>query len=150
MAAALQHSNLKGTNMTPAFGNILIRVNAGFLILASAGGLITDIAGSFFGRGAEATLLADAPGAAIGFIEAHGLALIIGLTMWRIAYSLNWHAFLAAVHALLGTANLLFWQFFIAADVLIVGYATTTAHFLFVVAHLAALAGAARLAAPSR
>ncbi|CAH2404031.1 hypothetical protein [Mesorhizobium ventifaucium] len=96
--------------MTPALGNLLIRVNAGFLIIASAGGLATDIAGSFFGRGAEAALLADAPGAGIGFIEAHGLALIIGLTMWRIAYSVNWHAFLAAVHALLGTANLLFWQ----------------------------------------
>ncbi|QIA24167.1 MAG: hypothetical protein EOS23_32240 [Mesorhizobium sp.] len=136
--------------MTPAFGNILIRVNAGFLILASAGGLITDVAGSFFGRGAEAALLADAPGAGIGFIEAHGLALIIGLTMWRIAYSVNWHAFLATVHALLGTANLLFWQFFIAADVLVVGYVTTAAHWLFVVAHLGALAGAARLAAPSR
>lgn len=135
--------------MPLAFGNLLIRFNAGFLILASAGGLATDIAGSFFGRGAEAVLLADAPGVGIGFIEAHGLALIIGLTMWRIAYSVNWHAFLAAVHALLGTANLLFWQFFIASDVLIVGYATTAAHWLFVVAHLAAMTGSTRLAASS-
>lgn len=136
--------------MSPTLGNLLIRFNAGFLILASAGGLATDIAGSFFGSGAEATLLADAPGAGIGFIEAHGLALIIGVTMWRIAYSRHWHAFLAAVHILLGTANLLFWQFFIAADVLIVGYVTTAAHWLFVVAHLAALTGIARLAASSR
>ncbi|AZO70152.1 MULTISPECIES: hypothetical protein [unclassified Mesorhizobium] len=135
--------------MTPFFGNLLIRVNAGFLILASAGGLATDIAGSFFGRGAEAILLADAPGTGIGFIEAHGLALIIGVTLSRIAYSRTWHAFLAAVHMLLGTANLLFWQFFIAADVLVVGYVTTAAHFVFVVAHLAALAGTARQAATS-
>ncbi|CAN7514803.1 hypothetical protein LJR234_003760 [Mesorhizobium amorphae] len=136
--------------MSTAFGNFLIRINAGFLIIASAGGLATDIAGSFFGVGAEATLLANAPGTGIGFIEAHGLALIIGVTMWRVAYSRNWHALLTAVHLLLGTANLLFWQFFIAADVLAVGYVTTAAHFLFVVAHLAALAGAARLAALSR
>ncbi|MET3522805.1 hypothetical protein [Mesorhizobium abyssinicae] len=136
--------------MIPFFGNLLIRVNAGFLILASAGGLATDIAGSFFGRGAEAILLADAPGTGIGFIEAHGLALIIGVTLSRIAYSRTWHAFLAAVHMLLGTANLLFWQFFIAADVLVVGYVITAAHFLFVVAHLAALAGTARLAASPR
>lgn len=68
---------------------MLIRINAGFLILASAGGLATDIAGSFFGRGAEAVLLGDAPGTGIGFIEAHGLAFIIGLTMWRVAYSRN-------------------------------------------------------------
>ncbi|WP_210214033.1 hypothetical protein, partial [Mesorhizobium sp. M4B.F.Ca.ET.019.03.1.1] len=78
------------------------------------------------------------------------LALIIGVTLSRIAYSRTWHAFLAAVHMLLGTANLLFWQFFIAADVLVVGYVTTAAHFLFVVAHLAALAGTARLAASPR
>lgn len=148
MAAALQ-LDWKELKMSPALRKLLIGFNAGFLILASAGGLATDIAGSFFDRGAEAKLLADAPGAGIGFIEAHGLALIIGVTMWRMAYSRKWHAFLAAVHALLGTANLLFWQFFIAADVLIVGYATTAAHWLFVVAHLAALAGAARLAAPS-
>ena len=135
--------------MTPFFGNLLIRFNAGFLILASAGGLATDIAGSFFGRGAEAVLLGDAPGTGIGFIEAHGLALIIGVTLWRIAYSRNWHAFLVAVHMVLGTANLLFWQFFIAADVLVVGYVTTAAHFLFVVAHLAVLTGSARLAASS-
>ena len=128
--------------MTPFFGNLLVRFNAGFLILASAGGLATDIAGSFFGRGAEAVLLSDAPGTGIGFIEAHGLALIIGVTLWRIAYSRNWHALLAAVHVLLGTANLAFWQFFI-------GYVTTAAHWLFVVAHLAALTGSARLAAQS-
>lgn len=50
---------------------------------------------------------------------------------------------------LLGTANLLFWQFFVAADVLVVGYVTTTAHWLFVVAHLAAMTGSTRLAASS-
>ncbi|RUU02117.1 hypothetical protein EOD23_20350 [Mesorhizobium sp. USDA-HM6] len=135
--------------MTPFFGNLLIRINAGFLVLASAGGLATDVAGSFFGRGAEAVLLGDAPGAGIGFIEAHGLALIIGVTLWRVAYSCNWHAVLAAVHMLLGTANLLFWPFFIAADVPVVGYVTTAAHWLFVVAHLAALTGSNRLAASS-
>jgi hypothetical protein len=135
--------------MSPFNGNLLVRFNACFLMLASAGGLFTDVAGSFFGRGPEAILLNDAPGTGIGFIEAHGLALIIGVALWRIAYSRNWHALLAAVHVLLGTANLLFWQFFIAADVLVVGYVTTAAHFLFVVAHLAALTGSARLAAQS-
>ncbi|WP_210246338.1 MULTISPECIES: hypothetical protein [unclassified Mesorhizobium] len=135
--------------MDPFFGKILVRFNAGFLILASVGGLATDVAGSFFGTGAEAVPLGNAPGTGIGFIEAHGLALIIGVTLWRIAYSRTWHAFLAAVHLLLGTANLAFWQFFIAADVLVVGYVTTAAHILFVVAHLAALAGSARLAASS-
>ncbi|MDX8522468.1 hypothetical protein [Mesorhizobium dulcispinae] len=41
------------------------------------------------------------------------------------------------------------WQFFVAADVLVVGYVTTAAHWLFVVAHLAVMAGSTRLAASS-
>jgi len=122
------------------FRNLIVRGNALFLMLASTGGLVTDIAASFFGRGAEATLIAGSPGASVGFIEAHGLALIIGVAAWSTAYVRQWHFGLAAVHVLLGTVNLLFWQVFVATDLLAVGYATTTLHFAFVAAHLVALA----------
>jgi hypothetical protein len=37
------------------------------------------------------------------------------------------------VHALLGTANLLFWKGFLEGDVLWLGYLSTTAHFVLVV-----------------
>ncbi|WAX97613.1 hypothetical protein N7E70_012470 [Aminobacter sp. NyZ550] len=120
------------------FRNPVIRGNALFLILASAGGLVTDIAGSFFGHGAEATLLAGSPGAGIGFIEAHGLALIIGIAAWRSAYARQWHLGLAAVHALFAGVNLLFWQYFVAIGLL--GYATTILHVTLIVAHSIALA----------
>jgi hypothetical protein len=67
----------------------------------------------------------------IGFIEAHGLALIIGILLWRAEPSRSWHLTGAAVHVLLGTANLVFWQIFIAADALLGGYVTTSLHWLF-------------------
>lgn len=132
--------------MTPRLANLILRANAVFLIAASLGGLATDIAGSFFGAGAEATLLGDVPGVGIGFIEAHGLALIFGVLLWRAERSAGWHLTAAAIHVLLGTANLLFWNFFIVADVLVVGYVTTILHWSFVVVELAAAASAPRLA----
>jgi hypothetical protein len=131
--------------MTLTARHTILRANSLFLLVASAGGIVTDIAGSFFGRGPEAALLGAAPGTGIGFIEAHGLAFIIGVLLWRSEPSRAWHLTAAAVHALLGTANLLFWQFFVLADVLAVGYATTALHWTFVVLQLTAAIGCAGL-----
>jgi hypothetical protein len=47
--------------------------------------------------------------AAIGFVEAHGPAFILGVPFARAMPSRSRHGTAAAVHALLGTANLLFW-----------------------------------------
>lgn len=129
------------------FRSLLLRGNALFLAVAATGGLIMDVAGSFFGVGAEAILLARAPGAGIGMLEAHGLALIIGILVWRSPYARNWHVVLAAIHALLGSANLLFWPFFVATGTLTMGYATTSIHWGLVAAHLVALALGGRIAA---
>ncbi|WOS66023.1 hypothetical protein [Sinorhizobium fredii] len=79
------------------------------------------------------------PGAAIGFIEAHGLAFILGVTLWRAESARSWYVVGVAVHLLLGTANLLFSQFFILTGTLAAGYLTTGLHGFFVFAHLAAL-----------
>jgi hypothetical protein len=101
-----------------------------------------DIAGSFFSAGPEALLLNGPPG--IGFIEAHGLAFIVGVMLWRADGARTWHAAAAAVHVLLGTANLLFWEFFVLSGTLIFGYVTTILHGSFVFAHLVALSGIRR------
>src|SRR5262245_3994174 len=110
----------------------LLRANAIYLLVAATGGLITDISASFFDKGPQAVLIAAAPHTGIGFIEAHGLAFIIGCLLLRAAPARWWHVTGAAVHTLLGTSNLLFWQIFIAADILAVGYITTGLHWLFV------------------
>jgi hypothetical protein len=123
-------------------GRAILQFNAIYLLGAAAAGLIMDISGIFFSTGPQSGLVASAPHAGIGFIEAHGLAFIIGMLMWRAPPLRSWHLAAAAVHILLGTANLVFWQLFVAADVLAVGYVTTTLHGLFAVLQLLA-AGAA-------
>jgi len=124
--------------MTPAMRTAILRANAIFLLVASAGGFTSDLVGAFLARGPMAPILAKAPHAAIGFVEAHGLAFILGVLMWRAAASRAWHITAAAIHVLLGTANLVFWQLFIAGDMLAVGYITTALHWLFVALQLTA------------
>ena len=124
--------------MTIDIRQAVLRANAVFLLAASTGGMWSDITGAFFGRGHVAPILAGAPHAAIGFVEAHGLAFIIGVLLWRAEPSRAWHMTAAAVHVLLGTSNLVFWQIFVAADMLTVGYATTILHWSFVAVQSAA------------
>ena len=58
-----------------------LRANGAYLILASTVGILTtDIPGIYFDRGAQTRLL-TAPYAGVGFFEAHGLALIIGVLL---------------------------------------------------------------------
>ena len=118
----------------------LLRANALFLVLAGAGGLRSDILGIFFGQGPVGRSVAAAPHAGIGFVEAHGLAVILGVLLWRAAPERSWHLAAAAIHVLLGTANLVFWPFFLAADMLAMGYITTSLHWFFVALQLLAAA----------
>ena len=123
---------------------MLLRANAAFLLAASAGGFCSDVLGIFFGLGPVDKIVATAPYSGLGFIEAHGLAFLIGLQMWRAEPSRAWHLTAAAIHVLLGTSNLVFWQFFVTADMLAVGYVTTALHGLFVVLQLIAASTIAR------
>jgi hypothetical protein len=130
--------------MTTTIRQLILRANALYLLVAAAGGIWSDVLGIFFSRGPVSRIIAGAPHAGIGFIEAHGLALIIGVLLWRAAPVRAWHLTGAAVHVLLGISNLVFWQIFVAADMLLVGYVTTSLHGLFVVLQLLA----ARAAGP--
>jgi hypothetical protein len=67
------------------------------LLLAATGGLIADLAGAFAGAGPQKNVLGAAPYAAIGFVEAHGLAFIIGVLLWRAEPQRSWHLIAAAV-----------------------------------------------------
>jgi hypothetical protein len=65
--------------------------------------------------------------------------MIIAGLLWCAAPLRSWHVAAAAVHGLLGIANLVFWHIFIAADMLAVGYVTTLLHGFFVVLQLYAV-----------
>lgn len=119
---------------------ILLVADAIFLLVASTGGMIADLVGAFLGVGPQRNVLGPAPYAAIGFVEAHGLAFIMGVLLWRAEPLRSWHVTAAAVHVLLGTSNLVFWQIFVATDMLAMGWVTTVLHWLFVALQLAAAA----------
>lgn len=113
---------------------LVLRANALYLLVASvAGFLFLDIAGIFFASGPARPVFATAQYVGIGFIEAHGLAFIIGVLLWRAEPQRSWHLTGAAVGVLLGTCNLVFWQIFVATDSLWMGYLTTTLHWTFAV-----------------
>lgn len=120
---------------------LILRANAIYLGASAIMGLILlDIRGIFFGAGPEGRVLVNAPYAGVGFLESHGLALIIAILLWRAPAVRSWHVTGAATAALLGTANLICWEIFSAADILPMGYLTTALHWTFALAQLAAAA----------
>jgi hypothetical protein len=108
---------------------LILRFHALYLGLSAVAGLVfMDLAAVRYGSGPEATVISDAPFSAIGFIEAHGLALIISALFWRAPVERAWHVAGVVTAALLGICNLSFWEIFVAADALSVGYLTTGLH----------------------
>ena len=127
--------------MSLPFRTLLLRANAAFLMMASAGGMISDLTGAVLLRGPVGLAVEKVPHAAIGFVEAHGLAFIIGVLLWRAEPARLWHGTAAAVHVLLGTSNLVFWPLFGFAGMLAVGYVTTVLHGVFATLQLTAALG---------
>jgi hypothetical protein len=124
--------------MTTTVRQFILRANALYIGIAGFAGMIFDIRGVLYGLGPQGRALADAPYAGIGFVEAHGLAVILGVVLWRSRPERAAHLTALAVVALLGTANLAFWQVFVAMDALTMGYLTTALHWMFVALNLAA------------
>ena len=124
--------------MTASVRQLILRANALYIGVAGCAGMIFDIRGVLYGLGPQGRALADAPHAGIGFVEAHGLAVILAVVLWRARPERAAHLTALAVVALLGTANLAFWQAFVAMDALTMGYLTTALHWTFVALNLAA------------
>jgi len=124
--------------MSTTVRQLILRANALYIGVAGFAGVIFDIRGVLYGLGPQGRALADAPYAGIGFVEAHGLAVILGVVLWRSRPERAAHLTALAVVALLGTANLAFWQVFVAMDALTMGYVTTALHWTFVALNLAA------------
>ena len=117
--------------MNLATRTVIQKANAWFLLVAGGLGFANDIRGVFFGEGPVATVVKLAPHTGIGFIEAHGLAFIIGALLLLSAPERRWHLAAAATHLLLGASNISCWPFFAAADAMMVGYVSTALHIVF-------------------
>lgn len=107
-----------------------------FLLLAGSVQIVLEFAGHFWHAGPHATIFGSSP-YTIGFVEAHGLAALVGLLLFRAASGARtpfWYGFAVAVHLLLGGANLLFWDSFATFGLGNAGKAATLLHLLFIVA----------------
>ena len=124
--------------MSTMVRTVILRANALYIGVAGCAGVIFDIRGVLYGVGPQGRALANAPHAGIGFVEAHGLAVILAVLLWRARPERAAHLTAVAVVALLGTANLAFWQAFVAMDALVMGYVTTALHWTFVALNLMA------------
>jgi hypothetical protein len=122
------------------FSRWTLRLDGSFLAIAGSAALLADTTGHFFGVGPMAEMFGSPH--SIGGFEAHGLAIILGVLLFRaakLADRRSWHALGLSVHLLLGTANILFWSSFLQLDVLMIGVVTTALHIVFICAQAVCL-----------
>ena len=107
-----------------------------FLALAGTAQVTLELLAHFLGVGPYAAVF-DRSAYTIGWVEAHGLAAVIGVVFLVVGARDRrrfWHGFALAVHLLLGAANLVFWQSFVDFGTTSLGGVGTTAHVLFATA----------------
>src|ERR1700759_418299 len=100
--------------MTSARRRLLL-ANGVFLVVVGGTQVIFELLAYFGGVGPYDNIFDGSP-YAIGWVEAHGLAFIIGVLLITVAardLRRFWHVLGAVVHTLLGTANLVFWDSFV-------------------------------------
>jgi hypothetical protein len=117
-----------------------LRLNAIFLGLAGALAMIAETVGHFLGLGPFAATRGSPH--TIGGFEAHGLAVLIAILLFRgatLADRKPWHVVGLTTHLFLASANLLFWSSFVYHGLLPVGIVSTFLHVILVVAHAAFL-----------
>ena len=125
--------------MTSARRRLLL-ANGVFLVVVGGIQVVFELLAYFAGAGPYGYIFEDSP-YAIGWVEAHGLAFIVGVLLLTVAardLRRFWHVLGVVVHTLLGTANLLFWNSFVVFAMVPMGLAATVVHFVFVAAHIGA------------
>ena len=118
------------------FSQWALRADGLFLGFAGSAAMLSELAGHFFGIGPLASTLGSPH--TIGGFEAHGLAVLIAVLLFRGSRSAErkqWHVVGFGTHLFLGTANILFWTSFVQRGVVPVGIATTILHGVFVIVH---------------
>jgi hypothetical protein len=137
MITAYTQSNTNQGSMRTTRGK-LMRANGAFLALVGGTQVIFELLSHFFGVGPWGRIFAGSH-YTIGFLEAHGLAFLIGLLLIFVAAAEPkrfWHGFAACVHVLLGGANLLFWSSFVYWGLVPMGVVATAFHGLFLTMQL--------------
>ena len=138
--------------MTSTSRQRILRAHALYMgTFAVLGAVFLDLRGFILNSGPASQVASAAPFAIIGFLEAHGLAFILAVLFWRADSERAWHVTAMATAALLGTANVVFWQFFVETGTLAMGYVSTGLHWTFTAAELlAAVAAKSDISATGR
>lgn len=125
-------------------GRWALRLDGALLALTGLLALGADLAGALSGLGPFASLSGQP--LAIAAVEAHGLAALLGLLIFRGAAMGGerwlWHAVAFGAHVFLAACNLLFWQSYGEQGLVIAGVATTVAHTTLACLQLVCLAHA--------
>ena len=100
--------------MTTRTRLLLLHADALYLLVAASSGLLNDILGIFFARGPVDTIIALTPGR--DRLRGSARARLHHRACCGTPPGARWHLTAVAVHVLLGSANLVFWQMFIAAE----------------------------------
>lgn len=113
----------------------VLKLNAIFLMLIGSLQMTFELLSHFKGAGPLADRFMGSP-YTLGFFEAHGLAVLMGILLWRAVANPQkfWHQLAVVIHILLGGANLLFWDSFIQLDFVVPGIVATVLHGIFIVA----------------
>jgi hypothetical protein len=90
---------------------LVLRLDGLFLLVAGGAALLLELLAHFFDLGPQRPVFGGHAWPTLGFVEAHGLAVVLGVVLLRAATAPSPAAHLLAttVHVLLGGANLLFW-----------------------------------------
>src|SRR5689334_19681623 len=130
--------HLSGVPSVNAFG-LLLTVNGIALALTGFVQSMFDLSGFFLDKGPLGPSLHGNLDA-LGFLEAHGLAVLIGLLLivHRHAPDARWHWIASATHVLLGGANLMFWPIFDRYGLVPMGIVATAMHMFFAATQFAA------------
>jgi hypothetical protein len=110
----------------------ILRANSVYLGVAAVVSFFAlDLRAILLHSGPESIILGTSTTAAIGFVEAHGLAFILAVLFWRAEPALSWHVTAAATSGLLGICNLSFWEGFVVSDSVPMGIVATGLHLGF-------------------
>jgi hypothetical protein len=111
---------------------LILRLDGGFLVIVGLAQMLFEVLSHYVGIGPLADRFLDSP-YTIGFFEAHGLALFIGLLLIKFSSKPErfWNWLAVTIHIFLGSTNLLFWESFVQLDFVLPGIIATILHILF-------------------
>lgn len=127
--------------------SLILKIHGIFLLCLGLMMTMQTILGSFYGLGILKFIEGDAL-RSVGLFEAYLLAGFSGAILIVLSgkhYEKEWHLLAATLHLILFTTNLLFWRAYALAGIVTIGYASTTAHAVFIILECGCYAMAKRL-----